>query len=71
MRLPQGLVLYRGLGGDLELPERFYRPDENGRRGYMEWGFLSTSTSWDTAVEVGSSYSTPSPPSLSIQGRDR
>ena len=59
MRIPQGLVLYRGLGGDMKLPDQFYQPDYRGCRGYMEWGFLSTTTSWNTAVEVQSSLLPP------------
>jgi hypothetical protein len=51
-KLPAGLELYRGLGGSMELPEKFYKGDENGCRGYTEWGFLSTSSNRATAVEV-------------------
>jgi hypothetical protein len=51
-KLPAGLELYRGLGGSMELPEQFYKGDENGCRGYTEWGFLSTSSNKATAVEV-------------------
>ena len=51
MRLPSGLVLYRGLGGLAELPDEFYEADEHGCLGYTEYGFLSTSSNWETAVE--------------------
>jgi hypothetical protein len=51
MRLPPGLELYRGLGGLAELPGSFYAPDEHGRVGYMEYGFLSTTSHRETAVE--------------------
>jgi hypothetical protein len=51
MRLPPGLELYRGLGGLAELPGSFYAPDEHGRVGYMEYGFLSTTSHRKTAVE--------------------
>ena len=52
MRLPAGLELFRGLGGLMELPESFYRPDANGCRGFMEWGFLSTTSNKATAIQV-------------------
>jgi len=51
MRLPPGLELFRGLGGLAELPDSFETPDEHGCLGYMEWGFLSTTSHRETAVE--------------------
>ena len=42
MKLPSGLKLYRGIGK--ELPETFYKEDQFGRKGYMEWGFMSTTS---------------------------
>ena len=51
MRLPPGLELFRGLGGLAELPDSFRTPDEHGRLGYMEYGFLSTTSHRETAVE--------------------
>jgi hypothetical protein len=50
-RLPAGLVLYRGLGG-LTLPPSFYRTGSDGFRGFAEWGFLSTTSNKDIAIEV-------------------
>ena len=32
MRLPAGLELYRGLGGYVDLPESFFKADDNGCR---------------------------------------
>ncbi len=52
MKLPPGLELFRGLGGLMELPDSFARPDANGCRGYMEWGFLSTTSNKAVAIEV-------------------
>ncbi len=37
-RIPEGLNLYRGLGGSTEMPQGFFRADENGCRGFVEWG---------------------------------
>jgi hypothetical protein len=37
-----GTPLYRGLSGPAELPDPFSCPDAQGRRGFAEWGFLST-----------------------------
>ena len=51
-RVPSGLKLYRGLGGMMELPEGFYRADDRGCRGCMEWGFLSTTSDKHAALEV-------------------
>jgi hypothetical protein len=39
-RIPEGLRLYRGLGGSTEMPLGFFRADENGCRGFVEWGLL-------------------------------
>jgi hypothetical protein len=50
MRLPPGLALFRGLGGLAELPDSFWSADEHGCRGYMEWGFLSTTSHRETAI---------------------
>lgn len=44
-RLPAGTRLYRGLGGDKTLPAFFFRSDARGRRGALEWGFMSTTMS--------------------------
>lgn len=49
-RLPDGLVLYCGLGGLMELPPSFWRSDERGVKGYAEWGFRSTTS--DKAVAI-------------------
>ncbi len=51
MRLPPGLELFRGLGGLAELPDSFSTPDEHGCLGYTEYGFLSTTSNRETAVE--------------------
>ena len=47
----EGTLLYRGLGGLMEFPDSFFFPDENGRRGYVEWGFLSTTSNKETALQ--------------------
>ncbi len=54
-RLPPGLELYRGLGGLVEVPESFRRADASGRRGYTEFGFLSTTSDKDVAIKVSPS----------------
>jgi hypothetical protein len=51
MKLPDGLQLYRGLGGLMDLPDRFWAADRHGCRGYVEWGFLSTTSNRATAIE--------------------
>jgi hypothetical protein len=52
MKLPEGLKLYRGMGGLMDLPEPFFQSDEQGRKGYVEWAFVSTTSD----IEVGCVY---------------
>jgi hypothetical protein len=42
MKLPQGLRLFRGTGGRMALPDHFCKADPRGCKGYVEWGFMST-----------------------------
>jgi hypothetical protein len=51
MKIPTGFRLYRGLSGK-ELPASFYQHDKQGRQGYMEWGFMSTTSDKQIAVQV-------------------
>ena len=44
MKLPEGLRLYRGLGGLVDLPKEFFTADLQGRKGFVEWGFVSTTS---------------------------
>jgi hypothetical protein len=48
---PEGLTLYCGLGGLMELPETFWKKDGIGVRGYMEWGFRSTTSNKAIAIQ--------------------
>jgi len=50
IKLPSGLKLYRGLGR--ELPKSFDAEDDFGRKGYMEWGFMSTTSNEQVARQV-------------------
>ena len=49
-KLRLGMKLYRGLGGDKTFPPHFYQSDEKGRRGMLEWGFMSTTA--DKAIAI-------------------
>ena len=51
-RLPDGLRLYRGLGGLMDLPESFLRAAaaSGGVRGFTEWGFMSTTSDKRVAI---------------------
>ena len=49
--IPPGMLLYRGLGGTLELPDSFTNADENGCKGYTEFGFMSTTADRRVAVQ--------------------
>jgi hypothetical protein len=44
MKLPEGLRLFRGLGGLMDLPTTFFTSDARGRKGFVEWGFMSTTS---------------------------
>jgi ankyrin repeat protein len=49
-RIPEGTLLYRGLGGLIDLPDEFHAADEQGRSGYLDWGMMSTSSDRDVAL---------------------
>jgi ankyrin repeat protein len=55
MNIPSGTLLYRGLGGTLEFPERFTRPDPGCKTpnalGFLEYGFMSTTADKSIAVQ--------------------
>jgi hypothetical protein len=50
VRLPEGKLLFRGLGGLVELPDGFFKADERGCSGFAEWGFMSTTSNKEIAV---------------------
>ena len=51
VRIPEGRRLYRGLGGNLELPDSFFKADDLGRSGFCEWSFMSTTENEKVAVQ--------------------
>ena len=51
MHIPAGMLLYRGLGGTMELPDSFTIADKNGCKGYTEFGFMSTTADRSVAVQ--------------------
>uniref|UniRef100_A0A7S0M752 Uncharacterized protein n=1 Tax=Cryptomonas curvata TaxID=233186 RepID=A0A7S0M752_9CRYP len=51
MKIPDGLRLYRGLGGSMKLPKCFYKADKHGCRGFTEWAFTSTTTNKEIAFQ--------------------
>jgi hypothetical protein len=50
-RLEAGLKLYRGLGGDRTFPPAFFKSDNKGRKGMLEWGFMSTTADKTIAIQ--------------------
>jgi hypothetical protein len=50
MIVPPGTLLYRGMGGTLDMPDCFYATDEHGCSGYCELAFMSTSASRSEAI---------------------
>jgi hypothetical protein len=73
VKLAPSTPLYRGLGGTTELPKSFFKVDEHGCWGFMEWGLMSTTTSLETAVQFSGAMEDkplpmvlPPPPLLSL-----
>jgi ankyrin repeat protein len=51
MRIPSDMLLYRGLGGLMQLPDSFSQADANGCKGFTEFGFMSTTADRSVAVQ--------------------
>jgi hypothetical protein len=51
VRIPEGRLLYRGLGGTLELPDSFFKADALGRSGFCEWSFMSITEDKKVALQ--------------------
>ncbi len=52
-RIPEGTLLYRGMGGLMVLPDHFFTADENGVSGFVDWGFISMTADRDVASGCG------------------
>ncbi len=37
-KIAEGMELYRGLGGSVDLPESYFKSDKYGTKGFVEWG---------------------------------
>ena len=67
MKLPENLILYRGLGGTADLPDSFFQLDGHGCKGFVEWGFMSTTASKQVAINYcGINQEKPLPLVLAI-----
>ena len=63
-----GQILYRGLGGTTDLPESFYKKDDNGCHGFVEWAFMSTTSIKQVAISYcGINSKKPLPYLLSFE----
>ena len=51
VKIQDGLMLYRGLGGVIDLPKTMNKSNEVGSRGFAEWGFMSTTTKRSVALQ--------------------
>ena len=51
-KAPPGLKLYRGLCNSSELPDKFYEVDDLGRRGFVDYGFMSFTSNEQVARQV-------------------
>jgi hypothetical protein len=68
MKLPENPILYRGLGGTSDLPDSFFQLDEHGCKGFVEWGFMSTTACKQVAIDYcGISKMKPLPLVLAIR----
>ncbi len=68
MKLPENLILYRGLGGTSDLPDSFFKLDEHGCKGFVEWGFMSTTACKQVAINYsGINKEMPLPLVLAIR----
>jgi hypothetical protein len=47
-KIPDSLTLYRGVSA--QFPPNFYKVDDNGCRGFAEWGFMSTTADKEIAI---------------------
>jgi NLR family CARD domain-containing protein 3 len=50
-KLPSGLRLYRGIGGDAKLPQQFYEANKHGICGINENAFMSTTSEKSVAIQ--------------------
>jgi hypothetical protein len=46
------------MGGLMDLPQQFFNSDPQGRKGFVEWGFMSTTSD----LKVGMCFGTCSAP---------
>ena len=68
VKIPEGRLLYRCLGGILELPDCFFKTDANGRSGFCEWSFMSTTNAKEVAVQYsGVAEKRPAPTVMAIR----
>ena len=68
IKVPDGQALYRGLGGTMRLPQQFTCADAQGRRGFTEWAFVSTTTEREIAFQYSGVHDNmPMPTVLQIQ----
>lgn len=72
MNIPPSTLLYRGLGGTLEFPDRFSQPDHKcmtpNALGFLEYGFMSTTANKSIAVQYsGVQQGTPKATILQIR----
>ena len=51
IKVKDGTLLYRGLGGLMDIPKRFRKPDHKGCLGYAEWAFMSTTADREVAIK--------------------
>ena len=50
-KFAEGTRLYRGTGGRMALPLKFHQADQNGCKGFTEWGFMSSTANRAVAIQ--------------------
>jgi hypothetical protein len=50
-KFAEGDRLFRGTGGRMALPRKFHQADDHGRKGFTEWGFMSTTSNRAVAIQ--------------------
>jgi hypothetical protein len=74
IKMPDGLKLYRGLGGVIDLPPGFFKPHANGGKGFTEWGFMSTTSEKHVAIQysgMGGQVALPMVLEMTVNAVDR
>ncbi len=54
--IPEGKLFFRGLPRLMELPAQFFIADKQGRRGFLDFGFVSTTEDKNMAIQYAGGH---------------